>query len=954
MRMKLCILLAFLLFSTGFSNTLVAQLPHELPDFQSNKDLYFKHITRENGLPSNRIRCITQDFLGYLWVGTSNGLVRYDGSRMKVFQYIPGKDSSIIESTVTALFESSDSLLWIGYMGSFSVYNSFTGKFEHHKKTDDLPNSYPGGAVRSFWEDQDKTIWVATSNGLINYNRKNRSFEHFLDSKTTDLKRMDNFRFIYNIVEDPRDSSKLLLATVGGLIQFDKKKHIVTADYEKNCEHHYPSQSIYNEGDTVLWTGEWATGLKRFSLKDESWEVYYFEKDYLGSVLSILPKNNHELWIGTADKGLGVFNKKNKTFKFNEYDKSKPKSISSNHLLCNIFIDKNSNLWIGTLEGLNLLDRQYQSFKKVEIPFDIDNVRTFYRDAMQKKVYFGIKGKFNVVVWDEKKSEWYPIKHDISEVKERVATTQIYKDKSGKIWVGTALNSLLYLDSFSNTLKLFRAKDGKPLKLNEKYPATNYLLEDKEGNLWTSSIVDGLVRINKDRTEAEYFNFEASNANSLREGTHHYNLELDKKGRIWISSYNGFDVFDFKNKKFVHSIGDSLNKIGIKNNNTFDFECDSLGRMWFGMVDEGLVRFTEKEDGSYDYKIFHSQHGLNDLNIARMATDPEGNIWIINEGLIKFNPYTESVEVYDKRNGLWQNKNFDDRIYIDFEGNIFLTSSNAYETKNINEIKTKPGIVNLIVDEIDINGSKRINSLFFNNNANITFEAGENNLNFSYSAICFWDIDQVLYKYKLVGNQDLWSVPTKNTEVRYTNLAPGKYEFIVMVSHRGVWLDKAASVKFSIKPYFWQTAWFKMLVVAIILGIIYFIYRLKIRRIRKEEKLKSDFKKKIAEVEMQALRAQMNPHFIFNSLNSINNFILKNESEQASEFLTKFSRLVRQVLQNSRNKLVSLEDEFSALKLYIELEQVRFDNKFQFEIICDKYLDTNLVLIPPLLIQPLC
>jgi ligand-binding sensor domain-containing protein len=107
---------------------------------------------------------------------------------------------------------------------------------------------------------------------------------------------------------------------------------------------------------------------------------------------------------------------------------------------------------------------------------------------------------------------------------------------------------LLYLDSFSNTLKLFRAKDGKPLKLNEKYPATNYLLEDKEGNLWTSSIVDGLVRINKDRTEAEYFNFEASNANSLREGTHHYNLELDKKGRIWISSYNGFDVLILKTK----------------------------------------------------------------------------------------------------------------------------------------------------------------------------------------------------------------------------------------------------------------------------------------------------------------------------------------------------------------------------------------------------------------------
>ncbi|NJO90165.1 MAG: hypothetical protein HC831_15380 [Chloroflexia bacterium] len=224
-----------------------------------------------------------------------------------------------------------------------------------------------------------------------------------------------------------------------------------------------------------MWTGEWATGLKKFNLNEESWEIHYFEKDYLGSVLSILPKNDHELWIGTADRGLGVFDKQNKTFKFNEYDKSDPKSISSNNLLCDIFIDRKGNLWVGTLEGLNLLDNQYQSFKRVEIPFDIESVRTFYRDSAEQKMYFGVKGKSNVIVWDEKKSEWYPIRHDKSEVIERASTSQVFKDQKGEIWVGTALNSLLYLDSVSNTLKIFRTEDGKPLKLNEKYPAANYL-----------------------------------------------------------------------------------------------------------------------------------------------------------------------------------------------------------------------------------------------------------------------------------------------------------------------------------------------------------------------------------------------------------------------------------------------------------------------------------------------
>lgn len=186
----------------------------------------------------------------------------------------------------------------------------------------------------------------------------------------------------------------------------------------------------------------------------------------------------------------------------------------------------------------------------------------------------------------------------------------------------------------------------------------------------------------------------------------------------------------------------------------------------------------------------------------------------------------------------------------------------------------------------------------------------------------------------------------------YTNLPPGKYKFVLRAAHRGLWFENETGVEFTIKPFFYQTAWFYIAAFLFGLLIIFGIFRFRVSRIRKQEKIKSDFEKKIAEVEMQSLRAQMNPHFIFNSLNSINTFILKNKTEAASDYLNKFARLIRAVLNNAKQKLVSLEDELNALNIYLELEQLRFSNKFDFSITTDKFLDTNRVYVPPMLLQP--
>ena len=155
-----------------------------------------------------------------------------------------------------------------------------------------------------------------------------------------------------------------------------------------------------------------------------------------------------------------------------------------------------------------------------------------------------------------------------------------------------------------------------------------------------------------------------------------------------------------------------------------------------------------------------------------------------------------------------------------------------------------------------------------------------------------------------------------------------------------------------ISTVWWKTTWFWGLSALVILGVAYLLYRLRIRQVLKEERLRSDYERRLTDVEMSALRAQMNPHFIFNSLNSIEYYIISNDPERASDYLNRFSRLIRLTLQNSKTTIVKLSDDLEALQLYVELESLRFDNLFDYEIKVEKDLRKEEVMIPPLLIQP--
>ncbi len=214
------------------------------------------------------------------------------------------------------------------------------------------------------------------------------------------------------------------------------------------------------------------------------------------------------------------------------------------------------------------------------------------------------------------------------------------------------------------------------------------------------------------------------------------------------------------------------------------------------------------------------------------------------------------------------------------------------------------------------------------------------------------EMGNVTYKYKMLGIDTSW-IYTEISSVQYSYLTPNRYTFLVSgINEDGISSKEPASIEFIISRPFYESWWFKAVIINILgIGLLLF-YFLRIRQIKRRADEQTKLHKKISQIELKALRAQMNPHFIFNSLNSIQHFITKNDQESAHKYLSKFAKLMRMILESSKKFTTSIEDETKALEFYLELEALRFENRFDYKINIDKSIDISNTEIPTMIIQP--
>jgi hypothetical protein len=286
-------------------------------------------------------------------------------------------------------------------------------------------------------------------------------------------------------------------------------------------------------------------------------------------------------------------------------------------------------------------------------------------------------------------------------------------------------------------------------------------------------------------------------------------------------------------------------------------------------------------------------------------------------------------------------------------GSMAFGGSYGINLFNPNNIKTNPQMPKVYISELKIFENPFNSDTIISYIDEVYLKHYENAISLGFNTLGFTIPGKTRYQYRLIGYDNTWINANNRNYVSYTNLNSGVYEFQVRASSSyGDWGDQYRSLKIHIATPFYRTWWFIVAVLTIIAYIIYAIYRYRMKQIMEKERIRIQYNKDLAEVEMKALRAQINPHFLFNSLNSINNFILKNDTDKASKYLIKFSQLVRNILNNSSSPFVSLQEELQTIELYMLIEGMRFNNQFSSSIIINDEINTSVIKIPSLLLQP--
>jgi len=891
----------------------------------------FSTISTTHGLLSNDVNALCIDRAGNLWIGGWDGgaLSKYDGRYLTNYSTVQGLSSN----SVLSILEDRHGNIWTVTPG---VVNKFDGKyFTRYTMKDGLSRSW----VNTIIEDKRGDIWIATSKGLNRYD--GHSFHYY-----TKEQGLPN-DVVSSIAKDAKGN--IWVTTEGdGLLMYDGDKfHDYTGVFGS-----VTGLKLVGDTRNNLWFRGMGNDhfykydgqiMSQYSIKgDQSFE----------DIQDLFPDGAGNLWISASN---GFFKFDGKLFT----------RLSTEHGLGDKWVrtireDAGGNIWLCTNTGVGKYDGKL--FNHVQWFQGIGK-------AGLTSVYADDDGNLWVATWGAGVSKYDGRSISVYTTDQGLShnnAEDILQDKSGNIWISTNGG----LDKY----------DGRSItKYTSKSGLVNdfgyCLLEDKSGNIWMGS-ASGVSKFDG-KSFTNYTTAQGLSGNSI------LSMYEDHNGDIWFGTQdNGATKYDGKDFTRFQGIRDE----------TINSICeDQNGIMWLA-TNEGVNRF----DGKY-FTLYTTEQGLSTNNVNNVFKRNNGELWIsTTNGLNKLNPRSlksntgygafYTFKRYTISEGFLGVGTYWNSITEDNKGNLWFSAKGRitnYHPEGDIPDTVPPGLqltsirlFNQRVDWYDLakrkdtsivlnDGTKIKNfgfsglSRFYGQPENLKLAYNNNYITFQFLGVTTNRPKEVQYKYFLEGFDEKWSALASQPEATYNNLPPGKYTFRVKAANSEGYWSKELNYPFRILPPWWKTWWaytlFAIAGVTAFYGVIRWWlqqkYRLQIEKSEKEKEI-AEIRQKATEMEMQALRAQMNPHFIFNSLNSINRFILQNNRVQASEYLTKFSKLVRMILQNSQASLISLESELESLNLYLDLESVRFDHKFEYKISYPKDLDIEVLKVPPLIIQP--
>ncbi|ANI90366.1 hypothetical protein A9P82_14350 [Arachidicoccus ginsenosidimutans] len=864
-----------------------------------------KNYSMENGLVANPVFSIYQDTKGFMWFCTPYGISNYNGYRFTNYT----EQSGLSTSLVSGIYEDESGSICITLdngqidkIGEDSIEHNIADKLLY--------------ACR-LYKQKDSSVLVATDeDGIVHISHgKIIPITQHLRGRSSSFYRLENGTYIIGGSFSKNDIN------VSSLLLTDSRGYLL-AQAEKNR----PSDvfNIYNDSRGHLWICS-GNGLKLISTNDLlNGKISFlplpapFRNALLQNVVTDMLEDHYgNYWIAT-EQGLIRITPAGKLTRFTDAD-----GLASNKIIC-LYQDRENNLWAGTTKGVTKIPLggyiQYYTTDDGLADNDIQSVLSLSNHTVFFTTVNGnlqqINPETSVVKTLTRKTPGF-----FRFIKTH--TGQIFVAHSSMRWVA---RELYPFDPETGTGKKIFSFD-RDFFCVETDSVGNYLIGSAYG-LYSFNPLTGNKYILGNITERIY------------------DMVFDKQGYLWVSSFSG-KLYQLKliydDNNVTAEVKNRTPLItGSKSSYLF---IDSRGAVWVGTHNNGVVKLTPKDSG---YKILPVpfKDGIMSFSSHISMEDDNGDFFL------------SSLLGLDK---LIVNKSGKGKPYRVFnfskENHFFDEAWSVSKTRNgVFWVATSSGLVRITDRYTERLPSPPVYITHIQTPQNtvspgkhLTLAYNEGNLQFEFSSPSFINEKTIQYTYRLSGSSDEnWGTPDNKHSVSYAGLGEGDYQFEVKVINHTGNASPAAVFSFTVRPPWWETWWFILFTVLGCTIIILFLLRRRIKNIRYE----AEMKHRIAETEMMALRAQMNPHFIFNSINNIDAFVQSNDKYHATMYLNKFARLLRNVLDSSRQNTVSLSKDLETLQLYVALEQLRDKNKYMVTFDIEKSLWNADYSVPPLIVQP--
>lgn len=950
---------------------------------------YRKNQDNPYSLSDNHIHKLYEDNSGIIWIATENGVSKYSPKKYKFgnYRHIGNLANTLSGNRITSIVEDKFGSIWIATQSNgLNKLNPATGQISHFKFNGNLKTGLSSDRVSSLYIDKQENIWVGlwAGVGFNKLNPENNTFKHYAyDPKTfkrdwyNDFLELDDGRFFCGVWG------------AHGFMEFDRQKEKYTGLHYLNTSrpkyYNIPSIHFFNN---KIYFGSERSVLFTIDLANNHFTSYYrtnknqkvkllkspFGDQRLAidinfrSINALFSYKDNTLFCAT-DNGLIIQNKQSESFQ--TLNTLKDARLLSDSLIS--FYDLSPDtLCLVTSRGLNFYDLRNEkllafSINLNETPLSVLRSGGFlfliYNDFIQKlnlkskeivdeyrlniqynEVKFSCALEFTnqkIILGTNRGACIFDIEKGIiieffdksfSNIQNWFSVNTLFRDSEQSVWLGTDIG-FGKMDLVNNSIHWIRDSIGDA----ERFVSGNVecFTEDDEGNLWMGTEA-GVCIFNKKSKQLVHlmskgkFGLSSHLINKLFE---------DKDGNIWIgTSDRGLNII-LKNGEIKQYLGDIYDPSGYRGEDVKTIYQDSKNNIWVG-GNRGLNKFEDFTT----VKNFTVEDGLANQLIMSILEDDNEHLWIATgNGLSRFDLKDEKVaRNYDELDGL-QDNSFSDASLKLKNGILMFGGDNGISLIDPLNIKN-----NFKIPEIAFTAISKHNELLTNvlsSGDTILLMPSTKFFAIEFAALDYTEPQKNKYRYKLEGSFDEWINLGSEHKISFANLASGKYKLYVSASNNeGIWNEEGIFLVFIIKPPFWKTWWFISLIALIIISVVSTILVLKINSLEKE--------KKNLQLEQRLLRTQMNPHFIFNILAALQGLVYKKETKIVVNYLSKFAALMRSILYHSREENIMLDDEIVFIENYLKLQQLRFSERFEYNIKVASSINTTIVSIPPMLLQP--